>query len=381
VNSPEETPPTARERGERVAPQNERDLTPAVGKRGGPAAFRRALEGAGVALATRAWGDARWSYLYGPDTDYAAARPEAGELEGAARRMRAGAPPEDVHGPIMKPPVWGWEIPLYFWFGGIASGSAFVALGCDLAGDHRSAVTARRVALAALMPCPPLLVGDLGRPLRFAYMLRIFKPRSPMSTGSWCLATFGALGTGAVAADVVGRARVARALGAGTALAGAYLGSYTGVLLAATAVPLWSRSRLFLAPIFMATATATGAAAGRLALAAAGIGPDHPTNRALTNVETGAMLAELGLSAVNQRRLGPLAEPLRRGASGRLRRAAELGVAAGLGLSALRPRLGPTAGHASSALYLAAGLAFRYAWVMAGRASASDDRAVALIRR
>ena len=112
-----------------------------------PGPCRRAVEGAAVALHRPRWGDARWSYLFGADTDYARRARRRGTVEAAARRARAGPPPDRVQGPMMKAPVWTWEVPLYFWFGGIASGAAFVALACDLAGDHRSARTARLVAL------------------------------------------------------------------------------------------------------------------------------------------------------------------------------------------------------------------------------------------
>ena len=146
----------------------------------------------------------------------------------------------------------------------------------DLAGDHRSAAVARKVALGALGPSPVLLVLDLGRPSRFVNMLRIFKPRSPMSMGAWALTLFGNLAAAAVGADLLGRRRLARSLGAANALVGGYLGSYTGVLLASTAVPVWGRSRLFLGPIFVSTAAATGAAACRLALVADGLPVGHP---------------------------------------------------------------------------------------------------------
>ena len=379
VPQPSEEPPaTTRGRAEGwVAPQGERDTTPALGTAGEPGRFRRGLDGARVALARRGWGDARWSYLYKADTQYADERPAPGELSEAARRMRTGPAPDDVHGPITKPPVWSWEIPLYFWFGGIASGSAFAAAACDLAGDHRAATVARRVSMAALAPCPALLVADLGRPLRFIYMLRILKPRSPMSTGSWCLAAFGGLGAGAAAADLFERPRAARVLGGAMAVAGTYLGSYTGVLLVATAVPLWNRSRLFLGPMFVATATATGASATRLALVATGMPAGHPTRRALGRVEMAAMLAELALAELNERRLGQLVEPLHSGRPGRLFRGAKLAVISGLGLHLLRRRLGPRAHHAASGLYLAGGLALRFAWVTAGKASAADTLAVA----
>src|SRR3712207_7312595 len=85
------------------------------------------------------------------------------------------------------------------------------------------------------MPSPPLLIMDLGRPERFVNMLRIFKPRSPMSMGAWCLSVFGGLGTAAIGADLLGREREARLLGGANAVVGGYLGSYTGVLLASTA--------------------------------------------------------------------------------------------------------------------------------------------------
>jgi uncharacterized protein YqgC (DUF456 family) len=263
----------------------------------------------------------------------------------------------------------------------MAAGSSFVALACDLAGDHRSARIARRVALGALAPAPALLILDLGRPERFLNMLRIFKPRSPMSMGAWALTAFGNLAAAAVAADLLARRRTARALGAGTAVVGAYLGSYTGVLLSATAVPVWARSRLLLGPIFTATATATGAAATRLTLVACGLPDGHPTREALGRVETGAMAAELVLSEINERRLGRLAHGLEQGRPGRLFRAGKWLARAGMGLRLVRRRAGPPAHHVGSACYLAAGLCFRFAWVGAGPPSARDDEAVARMAR
>jgi formate-dependent nitrite reductase membrane component NrfD len=360
---------------------SERDTRPAIGKPGEPGTWRRAREGADVAGAQRSFGDAAWSDLFKRDTRYAAAEPQAGDIAEINLRMRTAPVPDDLQGPFVKPPVWTWEVPLYFWFGGVASGAAFVAQACDLAGDHDSAPTARRVALGAVVPAPVLLIADLGRPARFLNMMRIFKPRSPMNLGAWCLAAFSTVGGAAVAADLLGRRRPARLLGSLNAVLGGYLGSYTGVLLASTAVPLWARSRLFLGPVFVCTATATGAAAVRLTLVARGLPEGHPTRSALGALETAAIAAELSLSAINERRLGPLARPLSEGRSGVLFRAAKWSVGAGLALRLPGPRANAVAENLSSVAYLFGGLAFRYAWLEAGKASAADPEAAVATAR
>jgi hypothetical protein len=370
-----------RERARKQPPG--RDMTPAVGTRGMPARWRRAVEGASVALARPAWGDARWSYLYGREgaARYGSDRPGDGEVAAAARRMRGGREvPVPALGPFINPPVWTWEVPVYFWFGGMATGSSFAALAADVAGDHRAAALARKVTLAAVLPCAPLLILDLGRPLRFLHMLRIFKPRSAMSMGAWCLVAFTNGAVAAVGADLLGRPRLARTAGAATGVFGTYLGSYTGVLLAATAVPVWARSRAYLPAIFMCTAAATGAAANRLALAATGRPPGDPSRQALGVLETLAMACELVLSGVNERRLGRLAESLERDTPGRWFSVAKWTVRGGLALR-LAGRRAPWLQHVTSGLFLAGALAFRMGWVGAGRTSAHDDEAVALMAR
>jgi hypothetical protein len=375
-------PPEERVRRAQAGEIDGRDVTPAVGTRGEPGPYRRAVEGAKVALSRPRWGDARWSYLFGRDTAYAQRGETDGGVVEAARRARGGEELiVEVQGPVMKPAVWTWEVPLYFWLGGIAGGSSLVALACDAAGDHRSAAVARKVALIAVAPGAPLLIKDLGRPERFLNMLRIFKPRSPMSMGAWCLLAFSNAAGAAVTADLVGRQREARALGGAMALLGTYLGSYTGALLAATAVPVWGRSRLFLGPIFVCTATATGAAANRLVLAATGLPDGHPTRKALGTIETVAMGGELALSTINERRLGRLGEVLEQGRPGAQFGFAKWAARGGLALRLARGRGGPWVDHVASVLYLLAGLAFRFAWVGAGRASAEDHEAVARTAR
>jgi formate-dependent nitrite reductase membrane component NrfD len=358
-----------------------RDIRPALGTPGEPASWAAAEPGAPVVLARSGFGDAQWSFLYkARDTRYASVEPAPGQVAAANRRMRS-APVPEVQGPFIKPPVWTWEVPLYFWVGGIASGSAFMALACDAAGDHRSAALARKVALGAVAPAPVLLIADLGRPERFLNMLRIFKPRSPMNMGAWCLVAFSGSAALAVGADLVGRPKTARAAGTVTSLLGGYLGSYTGVLLACTAVPVWARARLLLGPVFISTATATGAAATRLALVARGLPEGHPTRIALGTIETASMLTELSLSHFGERSMGEPAEALRSGRPGTLFRTAKLLVTAGLSLRLIRRRAGPREHDVASVLYLAGGLAFRYAWVYAGRGSAQHHQAVAATAR
>jgi formate-dependent nitrite reductase membrane component NrfD len=377
-------PDTARERATEWVGDHDtetRNSRPALGSRGGPASWTPAEPGEPVALARPGFDDARWSYLYkAGDTEYAAVQPTEGQVAAANRRMRSG-PVGEIHGPFIHAPVWSWDVAIYFWLGGMTSGSAFVALACDLAGDHRSAAIARKVALGAVAPAPILLVADLGRPERFLNMLRILKPRSPMNTGAWCLTAFSASGALAVAADFVGWPRAARGLGAATALLGTYLGSYTGVLLACTAVPVWSRSRTIIPPSFIATASATGAAAVRLVLVASGLPNGHPTRRALSTIETAAMVTELGISALGERRLGDAGGALRRGRPGVYFRVGKSLVVLGIALRLAARRTGSREHNVASVLYLAAGLSFRFAWVYAGQASAADDAAVASVAR
>jgi hypothetical protein len=56
-------------------------------------------------------------------------------------------------------------------------------------------------------------------------------------------------------------------------------------------------------------------------------------------------------------------------------------VALGLALRLVARRTGSREHDLASVLYLAAGLAFRFAWVYAGRTSATDDAAVAAMGR
>jgi hypothetical protein len=109
-------------------------------------------------------------------------------------------------------------------------------------------------------------------------------------------------------------------------------------------------------------------------LVASGLPHGHPTRRALGTIETASMLTELSISALGERRL-------RRGRPGIYFRTAQSLVALGLSLRLVARRTGSREHDLASVVYLAAGLAFRFAWVYAGRTSATDDAAVAAMGR
>src|SRR5215472_4277567 len=95
--------------------------------------------------------------------------------------------------PVLKEPVWRWEIVWYFFLGGLAAGCYFLASIASLFGAKEDRAVVRAgyyLSLLALLPCPPLLIKDLGRPEKFLHMLRMFKMRSPMSVGVWGLLAF-----------------------------------------------------------------------------------------------------------------------------------------------------------------------------------------------
>src|SRR6266513_6236951 len=93
--------------------------------------------------------------------------------------------------PVVKPPVWTWEIPVYFFVGGLAGMSAAIALIGLIFHQGDLTRTAMWIAAIGAILSPILLIMDLGRPRLFLNMLRVFKHQSPMSVGAWILFVFG----------------------------------------------------------------------------------------------------------------------------------------------------------------------------------------------
>jgi formate-dependent nitrite reductase membrane component NrfD len=194
--------------------------------------------------------------------------------------------------PVLKPPVWTWEIPAYFFVGGTAGAAAVIGAVARASGaPHELVSSARWIAAFGGFASPPLLISDLGRPERFLNMLRVFKLQSPMSIGAWTLVAFSTAAGAAAFADAAHRATEGRlpirivgdAAGVLSAATGLVLSTYTGVLIGATAIPAWSRNVRVL-PIHFG-ASGMGAAVSLLEL----MGHRH---RALNRIAIGAAAVE-----------------------------------------------------------------------------------------
>ena len=309
----------------------------------------------------------------------------------------AGADKIGYYGiPVIHASHWKWLVVWYFFFGGISGASAVIAAVARLAGGKEAVRLARAatyVSFATLLPCPPLLILDLGRPRRFLNMLRTIRPSSPMSLGSWGLTAFGAVSTlvavNQLAMDLsraqgrtgsVVRYRIGLVLAPLHGAAGFFLAGYTGTLLAATAVPLWAKRPAMLGPLFLASAMASGTAAVAAVLA---LSPaeDEIIDERLHRLEAVATIAEGALLTAWLAGLGSTSRPLLEGRIGAIARHGVVGagMTAPLALTAasgkLPWRMRRLANLLAPALTLCGVFALRYAVVEGGRLSANDPRA------
>jgi hypothetical protein len=274
--------------------------------------------------------------------------------------------------PVLKKPLWTWEVPLYFFLGGIAGVSACIAFAAQLFhGDPALIRTALWMGLIGASICPVLLIADLGRPSRFLNMLRVFKLRSPMSMGAWILVAFsGCIFLAVVTHELILHGYAAplwiyfRWIGELTAaITGLLLASYTGVLIGATAIPVWSQNREILPPHFLTSGL--GSSSGILEL----LGFMVPATQILGFVASGL---ETLLGIFLEVRERPVDAPLQHGKSGWMLRIA--GFVEGPASLLLRLFLGGShrGRYAAALCFIAGALLNRYGWIWAGRASAED---------
>jgi|GEM_PF-4272558 hypothetical protein len=102
-------------------------------------------------------------------------------------------PPTYYGRPALKPSLYGWIVALYIFIGGLAGAAQILATAADLIRTPGSAVilAGRTIALAGAVLGGILLIVDLHTKRRFYNMLRIFRPTSAMSIGTYILMSFG----------------------------------------------------------------------------------------------------------------------------------------------------------------------------------------------
>ena len=283
--------------------------------------------------------------------------------------------------PIVKPSPWAADIPAYLFLGGLAAGSSILGAGSDLTGRPTLRRSSRVAAMTAISLSFAALVHDLGKPSRFHHMLRVAKPTSPMSVGTWILTGYAPMAGLAVAAEarqllpprhrdgpvgalLTGAGRAGGLLAAGLAPA---VASYTGVLLSDTATPAWHAARHRLPFLFVGSATA---AAGGLGMLVAPLAEAGPARR----MAVGGAAFEVVMERQMEAGMGLSVEQRHAGKAGRyLTVARALTIGGGLLAAGWGGRSRAAAGTAGVALMVGSAAA-RFGTFNAGQQSARDPR-------
>jgi formate-dependent nitrite reductase membrane component NrfD len=272
--------------------------------------------------------------------------------------------------PVINKPVWqASDVAGYLFLGGLAGASSVVAAGAHLSGRPALARASKVASTVAAGLSGLALVHDLGRPERFLNMLRVFKPTSPLSVGSWLLSTYAPMSTAASFSAVTGRLPGLGALGtAGAAVLGPGVATYTAAVLSNTAVPAWHDGYRYMPFLFASSAASAAAGFG---LVAAPLGETAPVRR----LGVGAGAAEMAILQTMKHRMGEAGEAYAESQKGRrYERAAMAVTAAGVVLAARlgrRSRLAST--WAGTALLVGSALT-RFAVFEAGVTSAENPR-------
>jgi protein NrfD len=209
--------------------------------------------------------------------------------------------------------VWGWEIPVYLFLGGLVAGMMAIA------GWFRLADRARRSdCVCFLLPGLSLVLLSLGMGALFLdlehklYVWRLyttFEPASPMSWGAWILvAVYPALlglmllrvpaglrrrfpALAALSDGLNARLPLVRSIAAANLVLGGMLGIYTGVLLSALgARPLWNSA--LLGPLFLTSGLSSAAALVHM------LARDREESELLARADNRFLQAELVLIAL-----------------------------------------------------------------------------------
>ena len=289
---------------------------------------------------------------------------------------------------IIKTPTWkNPEVPIYFFLGGAAGTSSVIAALAEFTDRPKLARNAEYTAGLGALASVVLLIDDLGRPERFLHMLRVFKPTSPLSVGSYILSPFSALASAAAGLRLLGVRPVAaavtrvvpflprvagtfpalrKAAAVGAAAFGGPMATYTAVLISNTAVPSWHAPYDELPFVFAGSAMAAG---GGITMALTPVDEAGPSRRVAL---TGVALELVAVHRVENGH-GIVSEPYHGGKAGTLLRAAKTATLGGAGITALAGRT--RAGSVAGGVLLAAGsLLTRMGVFEAGMQSAKDPK-------
>ncbi|MDQ2662926.1 MAG: polysulfide reductase NrfD [Candidatus Eremiobacteraeota bacterium] len=298
---------------------------------------------------------------------------------GAAQRGNELRPTLSYFGqPVLKRPHWNWNVVAYLFLGGLMGGSGLLAALADESAEPGHRLLARNAKYASFILsalCPVILIGHLGRPERFHYMLRIVKIKSPMSLGVWGLTAFSGLAGMNAAASLFGiRTRI---FNAPQAAMGLFIAGYTGVLISATAIPIWAKGKYHI-PAMSVCSGLAGACALHAALLPAGA---LSARKRLERLETVAAVAEAVLVFDFRRYGGDYAKPMFEGKIGaKLRNVTLIGgiaipVAIALVSGVRGGHVSRTLSFASGVLALAGGYVLRESLIESGKRSADDPAA------
>ena len=286
---------------------------------------------------------------------------------------------------VVKATPWEADIPFYLFAGGLAGGSSLLAAGADLTGRPHLRRHARITSVVALSASMLALVHDLGRPTKFYNMLRVFKPTSPMSVGTWVLTAYapGALVAGG--AEIVRLLdadrflpdrlkvlvtlldRAARPGGIAAATLAPAVASYTAVLLTDTSTPAWHDAHRELPFVFVGSAAAASGGFGMVTSPLAETGPA----RALAVI---GATAELIVEHRMEKTMGFTAGALHEGTPGRLMRASKVLTAVGAASALLLGRRHRAFAVVSGLTLMAGSVCTRFGVFEAGQESARDPR-------
>lgn len=281
--------------------------------------------------------------------------------------------------PMLKESVWSVDVPIYYFLGGTAGAALTLGAAIQLVsprGKHplrRLSAICHWTGIVGSTAGAAFLIHDLGRPSRFLYMMRVFRPTSPMNLGAWILA--GAAPTAIATGLFVNRRGLlggfGEAAGYLSGLFGAALAGYTGVLVSNSAIPIWQEARRWVPVMFIASSASAAASVVEM------ISGDRRTCVATRIFGTAGRIAEIAATEQAKRAASAVprvAEPMHTGRTAVLWKTATALTIASVGVSFL-PGRSRKPGIVAGILGLAGSLCLRFAVHYIGNVSARDPRA------